>query len=1300
MGGERNIMRFKKILSGISALAVAASAFAGLAVSASAADTVDLSKFDSGLANDSTATSATLSIGKSKWNKLDLSPYTKKDGYIAKKITITYTETVSKDGRTIIGLYDDNQAGYECKGWADVSGSFVAYGVSGKETAKSTYVGGKSYSNTGFATDSEETVSITIDKTKRTISGNIGSCNIIETAYTGVYSVDTFAVYSWSDTKYKISNMTITTEFAVKAADYVESIGSVDIVGASSMTFGADPDTPADNEYSVKISGEDGTIITENNLSANVSDFKVTWDINGFKTDNDTDSQYCDSYGAFSINGAKKVDTIFKLRNVPMNFYGKMTASITYNGASYKAEKLVVALGNKDMTSNQILPEGGYPSDFDDYPSSLIGYQTKKDTYGTAFDDIVGGWVMAGSDSGTAVINSENDNKFLRITANNASKSHVFTNKISSLATQAIFEQDVRFNSAGGVITLTSGYPFWSSSNYTNPVTLSFTGSAITLNDTAITKNDASVAISKETWYHIVLSVDKTNKTCYVKVYDMNGDFVGGTGNVAWKEDSTPTYYSIGFGNNSIGTIDFDNYSAYYPVADDNKFTITAGSNKTSLSLDSAESTVLTATAATAEGYAMTGKATWSVVEEDMQGSVTITPGEGNAHTATVKAVNGEAPGKVTIQANIGGYTKTITLTLTSANDSIRFTQSNISVAIPTGDTANTATYSAIVIDGNGSEVTGKAVSYSLYDKNNSNVITTMPTGISFINGVLTVDNTASPAVYTIRATSTDSSGAAITRAVKVMVHGLTFDFGNDSDDALAAGFTAVASSTGYTSARGYGISSGSVTAGGSASADNATTDYLEGAMTFKADVEKGKNYTVSITYQGTLKTGYVNSDLAGYELGSQTSLATASYTIPVPVDTIDLSVSGDGAKIAAVTITKNADKAANAKPDIHHVGDSTAANNGSWAYYIDHNRSSFPALAELATFYNNGAGGRNLCTYYTQGKLASVLKAIEPGDIVMFGNNGTNGMGSSFEADVNYYLDAAEAMGAKIIINSYTPHGAVGGYASGYKSSTHTFSGYRTDSYDNIVRQVAEERAASDPNYLGFVEIGKNADAAFNAYVANYAANNYASADAAAQAIIACFSDHNHYSEGSVARTLMLNGYGDVKGIVAQLVEILTPEPTFSEIVTRATTTDEGVATVTISEAVNGGNASAKVPSGATVNVSAEVTNATLTAESGTFTVKKDKSVITNAKTVQFDSNGKINPGDGAIISTPNKEDTSKTDNGYFITKTTSGDTIKIKVDDKTATVNIGETIEGDVLFGVFVIGIPEGKTVTVSAD
>ena len=114
-------------------------------------------------------------------------------------------------------------------------------------------------------------------------------------------------------------------------------------------------------------------------------------------------------------------------------------------------------------------------------------------------------------------------------------------------------------------------------------------------------------------------------------------------------------------------------------------------------------------------------------------------------------------------------------------------------------------------------------------------------------------------------------------------------------------------------------------------------------------------------------------------------------------------------------------------------------------------------------------------------------------------------------------------------------------------------------------VRKVAAEREKNDENYLGFVEIGKNADAAFNAYVADYTKNGYANANAAAQSIIACFTDHNHYANGTLACDLMLNGYGNVEGIVAQMVKILNSEATGINIAKNGKTLDAQNGTETI---------------------------------------------------------------------------------------------------------------------------------------
>lgn len=314
----------------------------------------------------------------------------------------------------------------------------------------------------------------------------------------------------------------------------------------------------------------------------------------------------------------------------------------------------------------------------------------------------------------------------------------------------------------------------------------------------------------------------------------------------------------------------------------------------------------------------------------------------------------------------------------------------------------------------------------------------------------------------------------------------------------------------------------------------------------YSAEVESGRHYTVKVTFRGTLTTGRVSEDLAGYTLGTHEDMATEEYTVACVGDKIELNVTGSGAItpcIESVTLTLLPRREKRKKRVVHHIGDSTSANNGSWAYRLSKSQSAYPELFALCDFSNRGAGGRNLCTYYAQGKLAAVLNDIYPGDIVMLGDNGTNGMGKSFEEDMNYYLDAAEAFGAQIVINSYTPHGAVSRWAKGYNAETNTFDSHRRDAYEGVVRKIAAEREQGDTNFLGFVEIGKNADAIFNAYVADYSANGHASKEAAAQDIIGCFTDHNHYSNGTLACDLMLGGYktAEAKGIVAQLIEILS---------------------------------------------------------------------------------------------------------------------------------------------------------------
>ena len=952
--------------------------------------------------------------------------------------------------------------------------------------------------------------------------------------------------------EYKITADTKFTAIYEKDTEYIEPIISAEIKGNQIMTFGDSPDIAAENKYTLTLTGQNGTIITADTIDSRIDDFNIEWDIDGFKTVNDTD-KYCDSYGEFAEHTNTATEVLFMLRQCDFNFYGKLNATVTYNGETIEASMYVAATGDKSMADNQILPEAGYPSDFDEYPDSLVGYTTLKDTYG-GNDIMVGGWGMSGSDSGDAVIMKEENNKFLRINCPTSSKSHMFTNSIDTPQKQIIFEQNIRFN-GNGCITLTSKQPYWTDKEgYTTPVTLEFDGTTIKLNGIAIKNNDIDVTVNKGKWYKIVLSADKTTESCFVKVYDLNGQFVGETDSIAWTENSEPTYYSIGFANKQTGTVDFDAYRAYYPAADISTYTLNI--SQETLSIPNKDTATLSASVKSKEGYNITGAAEWSILEDDMQ-DIIITPDVVDSHKATITLGEGASAGEATVQVNIGGYTKTIKLNITDSAESIKFTSSQGSLAISLDEkSVNTAKYSAAVINGDGMDL-NRNVSLGIYDKNNVNKYN-LPDGISFdaSAGTISVTSAAVPCVFTVRATGESSDGKMLSRSVKVTVHGLSFDFGSGADESVADGYTDINPSTTYTVSRGYGIE-GSAKAEGTPSIDNAKSDYLSGDFTFKAKVTKGKHYRVKIAFSGDLVSEYVSEALSGHErtLAAEGTTHTGYtvkteeiteqvYDIPVVDDVMDLKFSG--ARVAYISIEK-VEKTAAEKPNIWSVGDSTIGNSGSYAYNLARDQANYPELTALADYHNNGKGSRNLKTYYTQGWLDNILINIRPGDIVTIGNMGTNpgGMsGTQFKAPLDYYVDACLAMGAKVILTSYTPHGCVEGYEYVYDKTTHTFHGCREDAYDSLGIRVIYEERKDDPDILGFIDIGLNADNAFNEYVADYAKNGYENEDAAAKAIMDCFGDHNHYGNGGrsqLAGDLMLNGYGTAPGIVSELVRVLT---------------------------------------------------------------------------------------------------------------------------------------------------------------
>lgn len=594
-----------------------------------------------------------------------------------------------------------------------------------------------------------------------------------------------------------------------------------------------------------------------------------------------------------------------------------------------------------------------------------------------------------------------------------------------------------------------------------------------------------------------------------------------------------------------------------------------------------ANSATLTVDAKSTEGYSISSNAEWTVVDEatgETSEFVKITPDTSNSHNATLTVLKGASGGTYNVTVSMGGKTKTIPVTVTGTQDSVKFTKSTSSISIPLQDgVSETYEYSAIVTDSDNNNL-NKSVTYAMYDKNNANPLANTD-AISFDaeTGVLTVTSAAKSTVVYIRAMGTNSEDKPITRSLKVTIHGLAFDLGSD---VAKEGCTAVTPATVYTDQTGYGISSGTPKAGGEGSLDNDETDYLEGAFTFQAKVEPKKVYAVTVKGASTNFTAEKiferagaddkNRGLAGAASSGLAKDDNGAYLIAVTDDILDLTFAA-GSKVSSITIEKQPDKNPGSKPTIFTVGDSTLSNNGSWAYVISH--ESFPTLTDIANFQCNGQGSQNLDSFYNGGQLMSrVLVNIAPGDYVTIGNMGTNGEGADYERAFNGYVDACIAMGAKVIINSYSPHGAVGGYSNCYDSETHTFTGYRQDNYDKIVRRIYEERTTVDgekysPEVIDFMDIGKMADDAFNAFVADYAGTTmkfavgdqgtktaYADENAAADAIIKCFGDHNHYGDTNkgfdrLASNLMVRGYeaaGDragAIGIVNRLIEIVSAD-------------------------------------------------------------------------------------------------------------------------------------------------------------
>ena len=919
------------------------------------------------------------------------------------------------------------------------------------------------------------------------------------------WSVDGQLLSSDDLNKYQITKDTTIT--AQISQDYIENIATVEFNSFPTdnmLTMGPDSDTYADNEISLKIVGERGTSIVTN-PDSRVKDYKIDWQFDGFRTlggkptgESGTfpgTQVYCDSYGSVTVNSANQSSVNFKLKNTSANYYGMVTATVTYNGKTAKVSRPLVLLADTEANSDVYLPKAGYTVDYNNYENGLVGYTTSQN------DILTGGWSTDGSDKSNVVLKSDNGGKYLSLSRELTGNSSYINNNVGQITSQTNFEQDVRFG-IDGTVGYIGGNVIESTSV---GFELSFTDSKFSLNGTEIGTGE------KNKWYHIVVTADPTVKKCIAKIYnlDSNGDYNGKTPLMQSElinfnaNYTTGKYYRITLSKDKSSSIDINNVIIQSAQVDTDSFKIN-GQDTVNIPASDSVKVPMTVSANMTDGNIAFGTAEWKINDEFADG-VSVETDSADSHSADLVVSSTASAGDVSVKATLGGKSVTKTVKLIGKNDSIAFVKSPVGAQIPSSNK-----YEAVVKNGNAEVLTDKTVTYKLYNSDNTTEYTGSDIKIAS-DGTLTVSSSAKPTDIYVRAISTDSNGKTLEKSVKVNVYNLKFNFTTSAKD----GYTSVTSSTEYKESRGFGID-GTCADGES---------YMSGQnFGFKLNLTAGEVYEIKAVYEGTIKCERVNSSLTGFEKTKNT-LESDTYKTAVFGDgVLDITFSGDG-KLSSLTVEK-VERTANSKPAWWTIGDSTVQQNGSWAYTLNNTLSDYPKLSNvISAFYNSGQAGRQHRSYYTEGLLNNVLCGIKPGDVVSISGMGTNDTSSTkdeFKEYNNIYIDAIKAMGAKVILGSYTPTGNYGSTQDKvYDADNVLFKGMRTNSYDTAIREVYNERA-NDTNIIGFVDIGKIADNVMTNDVrtvyntAIQSGKNEIEARAKAQeratALMSMWKDYNHY--------------------------------------------------------------------------------------------------------------------------------------------------------------------------------------------
>ena len=1115
-------MKIKKLISGISALAVAASAFAGLALTANA-ETAWYSQDFTGVTDASTVAKSTNAQGQLVISKDDLhGDYlsfdfsSQSDNSRGAYMNFTGVDVTAEDKYIVefdAALKPGNNQGsaFAVKGtdFAYISNN-INYGAGTGYVLKMTCGNNTTYTINDTASATAEIPSgewchykLYVDKQQKLVSTtitNAGGTAIVDklaTSYNGNGNVA--GIYMLAGRYYPVQSVDNIVVRAVAAGDEfgelgTEELSSVEFTSQLNTTVSQPAeDTPVHLPVAIKATGTYGSDLTE------AEGLDIKWSVTGLGEE--------DGYISLTKEPGTEVGTVgdspdgsasayFNVRNGVSNWYGSVTATVTYLEKELSITTPFAVIGASG-SGNNLAPAAGYPEDMSSYADDLVGYKATANGINDR-DLVLNSWSIYGSNGArTLTLNKDEDGtKYLRFASNSGSGSTVGVYQLAEQSSQYIVDMKVRFTGAMSF----GHYSNTPNNGDNNPNwTASYGGGALNIGTQSIS------GLSNDHWFRIIVSADESAGTYWAKVYDEDGNFVGETTSESLYaanakkienkvavdiEPPVPSYTMSQkyFCFQGTYPVDLASFRIYYPTP----ASLTVNTDAETIQVpesDTPATANLSAIMKDTDGYTMSGKVTWSLGDEYAGVSID--------ENGVLSVTNEAGSGVITVVAAYGSMRSEKEISLSTTGNTVVFTKTASSITIPfEGEDSVEGEFAAEARDKDGVSINA-AVSYQMVDATGEEV--TGLRGVSFdaVSGKLTVAPGAAAKTVYIKATAVVNEETLTTRA-KVSIHGLSFAFGSAApeDDS----YTQVTAADAYTDKLGYGFANTSVIS------DEENNVKGSAAYTFKAKVPNG-NYNITINTSAASMTSEVVENIAAT---TGISKSGANFSVAVCDGVLDLTFPADST-VATLSIAQAAAKQKLEKPMLYAIGDSTTKNNAdgniSWGNVVT--QEMIPEA--FSGFANHGMAGRDSVSYYNQGRVEAVLLAINPGDYVTVNmgiNSKETGEWASFPTLVsNYYVDGIIQRGGIPIITTATPGGPTRFYANG------TFTSGRGDgAHNNDLRAIAAEKG------LETIELGQHFEDVFNSYteadVEAYNSEQGTSFTSVYDMVASWYGDHNHYKQ------------------------------------------------------------------------------------------------------------------------------------------------------------------------------------------